>query len=110
LALDDFGTGYSSLTYLKQFPIDVLKIDKSFINDLHLSEKEMALAGATIALGQKLRLRIVAEGIERAAQLEHLQGLNCEFGQGFLFSQPLTREDLDRYMDENVPSGKTAAA
>jgi EAL domain-containing protein (putative c-di-GMP-specific phosphodiesterase class I) len=102
LALDDFGTGYSSLSYLKQFPIDVLKIDKSFISDLHVSEKEAALTGATIALGQRLRLRIVAEGIESADQLHHLQGLHCDEGQGFLFSQPLSRTDLDRFLQANV--------
>ena len=109
LALDDFGTGYSSLTYLKRFPIDVLKIDKSFIDDLNLSERETALTGATIALGQKLRLSIVAEGIERADQLQHLLELNCEFGQGFLFSQPLTRPALDTYMD-NMLGEKAAVA
>ena len=99
LALDDFGTGYSSLSYLKQFPIDILKIDKSFISDIYISERETALTGATIALGQKLKLRIVAEGIERNDQLEHLKSLDCELGQGFLFSEPLLRSELDQYME-----------
>ncbi|HEU0073307.1 MAG TPA: EAL domain-containing protein [Dehalococcoidia bacterium] len=102
LALDDFGTGYSSLTYLKRFPIDVLKIDKSFITDLHVSEREAALTGATIALGQKLNLQIVAEGIETTGQLQHLRDLDCDEGQGFLFSHPLTHEELDSFMDANM--------
>jgi EAL domain-containing protein (putative c-di-GMP-specific phosphodiesterase class I) len=110
LALDDFGTGYSSLTYLKRFPIDVLKIDKSFITDLHVSDREAALTSATISLGQKLRLRIVAEGIETTDQLQHLRDLDCDEGQGFLFSHPLTHQELDSYMDASMRTDQASAA
>jgi EAL domain-containing protein (putative c-di-GMP-specific phosphodiesterase class I) len=95
LALDDFGTGYSSLSFLKRFPIDVLKIDKSFIRDLYLSERETLLTGATIAFGKQLDLKVFAEGIETEEQLDHLQELGCEYGQGYLFSLPLREAELD---------------
>ncbi len=98
LALDDFGTGYSSLSYLKDLPIDVLKIDRTFIDNIASSPKESLLTGATVALGHQLGLRIVAEGIERPEQLEKLIELQCEFGQGFLFSPPLSREGLDEFV------------
>jgi len=99
LALDDFGTGYSSLSYLKDLPIDVLKIDRSFIGNIASSKKEALLTEATIALGHQFGLRIVAEGIEHPDQLEKLIELQCEFGQGFLFSPPLTREELDKFVE-----------
>jgi diguanylate cyclase (GGDEF)-like protein/PAS domain S-box-containing protein len=101
LALDDFGTGYSSLSYLKDFPIDVLKIDQSFIEDIALSQKDALLTSATITLGHELGLRVIAEGIERPEQLAKLIELNCEFGQGYLFSKPLAKEDLDKFVHEH---------
>jgi diguanylate cyclase (GGDEF)-like protein len=100
LALDDFGTGYSSLSYLKDLPIDVLKIDRTFINNIASSQKDALLTGATVALGHQLGLKIVAEGIERPEQLEKLIELQCEYGQGFLFSPPMSREDLDDFVRE----------
>ena len=102
LALDDFGTGYSSLSYLKRFPIDILKIDKSFIGDLYQSERETLLTSATIAFGKNLSLKIFAEGIETEEQLQHLRDLECEFGQGFLFSPPLSRDAIDLYVCEGA--------
>ena len=98
LALDDFGTGYSSLSYLKDLPIDVLKIDRTFIDNIANSKKEALLTGATIALGHQLGLRIVAEGIERVDQLEKLIELECEYGQGYLFSPPLPRAEVDEFI------------
>ena len=108
LALDDFGTGYSSLSYLKRFPIDVLKIDKSFIGDIDASEQDSRLASATITFGQQLKLSVLAEGIELADQLDQLIGLDCELGQGFLFSHPLERSEFDRFVREQVAADRAA--
>jgi len=84
IAIDDFGTGYSSLSYLTRFPVDVLKIDRSFVHGLERSD-EAALVGAIIAMGHALGVRIVAEGIESESQVEELSWLTCDIGQGFLF-------------------------
>ncbi|MGH8377369.1 MAG: putative bifunctional diguanylate cyclase/phosphodiesterase [Gammaproteobacteria bacterium] len=89
LALDDFGTGNSSLGYLKRFPIDVLKLDQSFVRDVAISHEDAAIARATIKLANSLGIRVVAEGVENQAQLDWLQAENCELIQGFLLSQPL---------------------
>ena len=89
LAIDDFGTGYSSLSYLQRYPIDILKIDKAFVDVVDKGEDGPVLAQAIVALGETLRLHTVAEGIETEAQRGHLLGLGCEFGQGYLFAPPL---------------------
>jgi diguanylate cyclase (GGDEF)-like protein/PAS domain S-box-containing protein len=92
LAIDDFGTGYSSLNYIRQFPVDVLKIDRSFLAD---PSPDMAqLTAAIVALARIFRLKVVAEGIENPRQLELLRGMNCDFGQGFHFARPLRREEI----------------
>ncbi len=90
IAIDDFGTGYSSLSYLQQFPIDVLKIDKSFIDNAAASPKQTALVEAIIRLAATLDLQVIAEGIEDAAQRDVLARMGCPLGQGFLFARPLT--------------------
>jgi diguanylate cyclase (GGDEF)-like protein/PAS domain S-box-containing protein len=89
LAIDDFGTGYSSLSYLQQFPVDILKIDRSFTNGLMRGPNEDALARTIIALGELLTLRTIAEGVEQESQHERLRALGCDFGQGYLFSRPI---------------------
>jgi diguanylate cyclase (GGDEF)-like protein/PAS domain S-box-containing protein len=94
LAMDDFGTGYSSLSYLKKFPIDVLKIDRSFVKDIPDSEEDMEITSAVIAMAHKLRLTVVAEGIETPAQLAFLRRQRCDIGQGYLFDQPLPLREL----------------
>jgi len=95
LAIDDFGTGYSSLSFLRQFPIDVLKIDKSFIDDTTASERGPALAQTIIALGNSLSLQTVAEGVEQVEQAEIVANLGCTIGQGFYFSRPVWPQAID---------------
>ncbi len=89
LAIDDFGTGYSSLGYLERFPVNLLKIDKSFVDKVGLATNESPLAGAILGLGGALGMRVVAEGIETMAQWTRLRELGCELGQGFHFARPL---------------------
>lgn len=95
VAIDDFGTGYSSLSYLSKLPVDVLKVDQSFVAGLATSAKDREVTGAIIALAHALGLTTVAEGIEHPAQLEALAELGCDLAQGFLFSKPVPASDLD---------------
>ncbi|MBC8085903.1 MAG: EAL domain-containing protein [Phycisphaerae bacterium] len=98
LAIDDFGTGYSSLSYLQRYPIDILKIDKAFVDTIDKGGDGHVLASAIVALGDTLRLDTVAEGIETEAQRGHLLQLGCELGQGFLFAPALPAEDFSRLL------------
>jgi diguanylate cyclase (GGDEF)-like protein/PAS domain S-box-containing protein len=98
LAVDDFGTGYSSLNYIRRFPVDILKVDKSFVDGVNEGGEESALTAAIIELAGILRLRPVAEGIERADQLEKLLALRCDLGQGFYFAKPLPLEGVDELL------------
>src|ERR671919_199378 len=100
LAIDDFGTGYSSLSYLERFPVDMLKIAKTFVDQLGNGEPRSPLVEAVIGLGEALGLRTVAEGIETAEQLHRLRGLRCEQGQGFLFARPLDDQAIDVLLRE----------
>jgi len=95
LAVDDFGTGYSSLNYIRRFPVDILKVDKSFVDGVNEGGEESALTAAIIELASILKLRPVAEGIERADQLEKLLDLKCDLGQGYYFAKPLALDDVD---------------
>ena len=95
LAVDDFGTGYSSLNYIRRFPIDVLKIDRSFIDGVSDGGEVSALTEAILQLSRILQLHAVAEGIETKEQLERLLELRCELGQGFLFARPLERKAIE---------------
>lgn len=98
LSIDDFGTGYSSLAYLQSFPIDALKIDRSFINGLESKKKNIDITKAIITLAHSLGLDVIAEGVETEEQLEILRSLGCEGGQGYLFSQPLDAEAVAVFM------------
>jgi EAL domain-containing protein (putative c-di-GMP-specific phosphodiesterase class I) len=99
LAIDDFGTGYSSLTYLQRFPIDILKIDKSFIDGLGGSSvEESAVTRTIVALAKTLRLETVAEGVERSEHVRELQSLRCDLAQGYFFARPLDAGALTALM------------
>jgi diguanylate cyclase (GGDEF)-like protein/PAS domain S-box-containing protein len=99
IAMDDFGTGFSSLGYLSRLPVDILKIDRSFLAG---EARESSLAAAIIAIGERLGLEVVAEGIEREDQIETLQDLGCELGQGFLFAKPMPHRALLRYFGKTL--------
>jgi EAL domain-containing protein (putative c-di-GMP-specific phosphodiesterase class I) len=94
LAIDDFGTGYSSLSHLKRFPIDTLKVDRSFIRELPRDAEDRAIAEAIIAMGKTLSLTVVAEGVETSEQQAFLSERSCDEMQGFYFSKPIAPEDF----------------
>ena len=100
IAVDDFGTGYSSLSYLKHFPVDVIKIDKSFVDGIENGSEDAKLVRAIIQLGESLGLKTVAEGIETRAQLEELRRLGCKEGQGFYVARPLDQKMMDLVLDK----------
>ncbi|KZN66988.1 EAL domain-containing protein [Pseudoalteromonas luteoviolacea] len=94
LSIDDFGTGYSSLSYLKRFPVDVLKVDRSFVKDIPEDTNDMEITAAIIAMAQKLSMKVIAEGVETAEQVAFLQRNNCHIVQGYYYSAPLTEQDV----------------
>ncbi len=102
ISIDDFGTGYSSLAYLRQFPIDALKIDRSFISGMASSSASTALIHTLVQLGKTLQIETLGEGIEQQAQLRRLQREDCDSGQGFLFARPLTARGMERFLKQPV--------
>jgi diguanylate cyclase (GGDEF)-like protein/PAS domain S-box-containing protein len=105
IAVDDFGTGYSSLSYLQQFPVDVLKIDKRFVDGVATGGLDAALARTIVALGDALALRCVAEGVERAEQRDALTALGCAYAQGYLFARPLSADDVVPWIERYAGTG-----
>ena len=95
VGIDDFGTGYSSLNHLQQFPIDTLKVDRSFISRLDACDHANEIVQMIVSLAHNLHLDVVAEGIENDGQHAWLQNLACEYGQGYLFSQPVTGSTIE---------------
>ena len=102
IAIDDFGTGYSSLNYLKRFPIDTVKIDRSFVMEIPTSADDVAITTAVIAMAHRLNLEVCAEGIETLDQLAFLAGQQCEYGQGYLFSRPVPLPEISKLLDPSV--------
>jgi EAL domain-containing protein (putative c-di-GMP-specific phosphodiesterase class I) len=98
LSIDDFGTGYSSLSYLKRFPVDIIKIDRSFVRDVPDDADDAAIVTGIIALAHSLRLEVVAEGVETASQLAFLQERSCDLMQGYYLSKPVPAEQFAREM------------
>jgi len=98
LSLDDFGTGYSSLAYLKKFPLNTLKIDKAFVDDIETSEQGRNMVATIVTIAHNLGLQVVAEGVETNQQLSFLSGLRCEQLQGYLYSKPLPQKDFSSYL------------
>ena len=108
IAIDDFGTGYSSLAYLSRFPVDALKIDRSFISGIASSAASAALIHTLVQLGKTLDIETLAEGIEEPGQLVALQRENCDHGQGFLFARPLPADAIEEFLDTAGPSDQRA--
>ena len=104
LAVDDFGTGYSSLSYLQRFPIDVLKIDRSFVQNIESAKDDGIIVSAIISMGNSLKLKVVAEGVETPSQLAFLKARQCEEGQGYFFSHPLIAENFAELLLKNMPT------
>jgi EAL domain-containing protein (putative c-di-GMP-specific phosphodiesterase class I) len=98
IAIDDFGTGYSSLAYLRKLPVNVLKVDRTFLSGIPDDERDMAIVRTILAMARNLGLSVVAEGVETAAQLEFLRESGCEEVQGFLLAKPASAESLLRML------------
>jgi len=94
ISMDDFGTGFSSLSYLRTYPFDILKIDRSFIRDIGSDKKDRDLISAAVLMGKSLGMKLIAEGVETAEQLKYLKGIDCDYAQGYFFHKPMTAQDM----------------
>jgi EAL domain-containing protein (putative c-di-GMP-specific phosphodiesterase class I) len=108
-SVDDFGKGYSSLAYLRRLPLDELKIDRSFIRDIHLDENGGTIAQTIITLGHAMGLSVIAEGVETESQRDTLSHLGCHAFQGYFFIRPLPLEDFERMLHDYAESGGSPA-
>jgi EAL domain-containing protein (putative c-di-GMP-specific phosphodiesterase class I) len=98
VSIDDFGTGYSSLGYLKRFPVDTVKIDKSFIDDIETQASDLEIVKAIIAIAHSIHLTVIAEGVETAGQFERLRDAGCEQAQGYFYSRPLSAPSMTEFL------------
>jgi EAL domain-containing protein (putative c-di-GMP-specific phosphodiesterase class I) len=102
LALDDFGTGYSSLSYIHRYPVDSIKIDKSFVRDVVIDPDAQAITTAIVAMAHGLKLKVVAEGVETEAQELFLRGLGCDYLQGYRYSVPLPVHEIESLLETGI--------
>jgi len=100
ISIDDFGTGYSSINYLKRFPVDQIKIDKSFIDDIEHNKVAFALVKSLTAIAEVLGISVVAEGVETPEQLAQIETLYCDYAQGYLFSKPIPVDELIELLED----------
>jgi EAL domain-containing protein (putative c-di-GMP-specific phosphodiesterase class I) len=112
--LDDFGTGYSAFSHLKRFNVDGIKIDKSFISGIESNQESRALTRALVAMSKALEIRVIAEGVENAAQWEYLKECGCDYAQGYLLGKPMTAEEFEKILQlkkirQPINGGKTPA-
>jgi EAL domain-containing protein (putative c-di-GMP-specific phosphodiesterase class I) len=101
LGIDDFGTGYSSLAYLKSFPLDVLKIDRSFVRDIEHDQDDRAITATIISMAHNLEMKVVAEGVETAEQLAFLRSHGCDTFQGYLASKPIPADVFENFIQNH---------
>ncbi|WP_289283453.1 putative bifunctional diguanylate cyclase/phosphodiesterase, partial [Methylophaga sp. UBA5088] len=104
ISLDDFGTGYSSLAYLKKLNVDYLKIDRTFIQNIHLNLDDQAMCEAIVVMAHKLNIRVIAEGVENEAQLNFLKSIGCDYAQGYWFSKPVPNKDFELLLEKDGAS------
>ena len=102
IAVDDFGTGFSSLSYLRKFPIDALKIDQSFVRQITMTSDDTTIVSAIISMGQSMKLRVIAEGVETQEELAFLQAHHCDEGQGYYFSRPVPPEQFAKLLETGI--------
>jgi EAL domain-containing protein (putative c-di-GMP-specific phosphodiesterase class I) len=102
IALDDFGTGYASLTHLKQFPVDHVKIDRSFVADLEQDAEDEAIVAAVVSLGRSLNLQVTAEGVETEGQAQRLRALGCHNAQGYFYAKPMNAADVSAFLSKRM--------
>jgi EAL domain-containing protein (putative c-di-GMP-specific phosphodiesterase class I) len=110
VAIDDFGTGFSSLAYLKHFPVQVLKLDRSFIHGLPSDRGDAAITHAVLAMAHRLNMKVVAEGVETAEQLRFLRRMGCDVVQGYLLGRPVSPDTLQESVFKPVESGPLVPA
>lgn len=107
-AVDDFGTGYSSLAYLKQLPVDILKVDQAFVRDLAVDPNDASIVRTVLAMAHGLGMEAVAEGVESAQHIDFLKKEGCKYFQGYYFSKPLSVTDFEKLMAEHEPASPEA--